>query len=94
MVVWHFEEGGVVLCRWRCGTLKMVVWYFEEGNMLLVHIIQELDRKNLRRLSTIFARNNFEAGATIVTEGQRDDSFFMIVSGSVRVYFVLNNKNL
>ena len=40
-VVWYFEEGGVVL--WRCwcgtlkrwcGTLKWVVWYFEGGVLL------------------------------------------------------------
>ena len=40
--VWYFEEGGVVLWRGWCGTLKMVVdtlkwavWYFEEGGVVL-----------------------------------------------------------
>ena len=35
MVVWYFEEGGVVLWRGWCGTLKRVVWYFEEGCVVL-----------------------------------------------------------
>ena len=35
MVVWYFEEGGVVLWRGWCATLKMVVWYFEEGGVVL-----------------------------------------------------------
>ena len=37
-MLWYFEEGGVVILRVWCGTLKgrfgalkMVVWYFEEG---------------------------------------------------------------
>ena len=30
-MVWYFEHGGVVLGRWRCGTLKRAMWYFEEG---------------------------------------------------------------
>ena len=33
--VWYFEEGGMVLWRWWCGTLKRVVWYFEEGGVVL-----------------------------------------------------------
>ena len=35
MVVWYFEEGGVVLRRGWCGILKRVVWYFEEGGVVL-----------------------------------------------------------
>ena len=50
MVVWYIEQGGVVLLRGWCGTLKMVlchfeevgvvllkrvVWYFEEGGVVL-----------------------------------------------------------
>ena len=31
--MWYFEEGGVVLSRGWCGTLKRVVWYFEEGDI-------------------------------------------------------------
>ena len=34
-VVWYFEEGGVVLWRGRCGTLKRAVWYFEEDGLVL-----------------------------------------------------------
>ena len=34
-VVWYFEEGGMVLCKWWYGTLKRVVWCFEEGDMSL-----------------------------------------------------------
>ena len=30
-----YEEGGVVLWRGLCDTLKTVVWYFEEGCMVL-----------------------------------------------------------
>ena len=33
--VWYFEEGGVVLWRGLCGTLKRVVWCFKEGGMVL-----------------------------------------------------------
>ena len=33
--VWYFEEGGVVLLRGWCGTLKMVMRYFEEGGVVL-----------------------------------------------------------
>ena len=33
MVVWYFEEGGVVVLRGWYGTLERVVWYFEEGCM-------------------------------------------------------------
>ena len=32
---WYFEEGGVVLWRGWCSTLKRVVWYFEEGGVVL-----------------------------------------------------------
>ena len=29
-----FKEGGMVLSRGLCGTLKRVVWYFEEGGVV------------------------------------------------------------
>ena len=32
---WYFEEGGVVLCRSWCGTLKRPVGYFEDGGGVL-----------------------------------------------------------
>ena len=35
MVVWYFEEGGVVLSRGWCGTLKRVALYFEDGGVVL-----------------------------------------------------------
>ena len=35
MIVWYFEEGGMVLWRGWYGTLKRVMWYFEEGGMVL-----------------------------------------------------------
>ena len=34
MIVWYFEEGGMLLWRGWCGTLKSVVWYFEEDCMI------------------------------------------------------------
>ena len=33
-VVRYFKEGGVVLQRGWCGTLKRVIWYFEEGGVV------------------------------------------------------------
>ena len=30
-----FEDGGVILWRGCCGTLKRVIWYFEEGGVFI-----------------------------------------------------------
>ena len=35
VMLWYFEDGGVVLWRKWCGTLQRVVWYFEEGGVVL-----------------------------------------------------------
>ena len=35
MMAWYFEEGGVLLWRWWCGTLKTVVWYLENDVVVL-----------------------------------------------------------
>ena len=39
-LMWYFEDGGAVLYRGWCGTLKRVVWYFEKGGV--VHFVYDI----------------------------------------------------
>ena len=44
-MICYVKEGGVVLCRGWCGTLKRVVWFFEEGGV--VHDEGEIGRAHV-----------------------------------------------
>ena len=48
--MWYFEEGGVILRRWWCGTLERVVRYFER----VVRYYEEGHAALLKRLLRYF----------------------------------------
>ena len=58
-------------------ALKSMPFFEDLGAML--------SPQNLRRLAQLFVRQHFAGGQRIIAEGQRDDSFHLIVSGAVRV---------
>jgi hypothetical protein len=50
-----------------------------------IPFFEHFDRKTLGQLVKLFYSSTFDKDAVIIAEGQRDDSFHLIVSGSVRV---------